>query len=57
MTENNNYNDHEVIKMVCDICKGLDMIYQETIVFSTGRVADVYKCKKCGFIKRIYRNI
>ena len=42
--------------MTCNICKSSDMVYQETIVFSTGKVADIYKCKRCGFIMKIFRS-
>ena len=41
--------------MTCNICGSHEMVYKETITFSTGKVADMYVCKECGFVKRVDR--
>lgn len=37
--------------MTCPMCGSSKISYKETVTFSTGRVADVYVCKECGFVK------
>lgn len=41
--------------MKCTVCGNRDMVYKETITFSTGRTADIYVCRECGFTKRVWR--
>lgn len=39
--------------MRCSICGNKQMVYQDTITLSSGKIYDIYKCPECGFIKRV----
>ena len=39
--------------MSCNICGSNHMVYQETITLSNGKTYKIYKCTKCGFMKKV----
>ena len=39
--------------MRCQICKGTNMVYYDTITLSNGKTYKIYKCQDCGYMKRV----